>query len=86
MKMKVPTDCKRVESRDPYMVSFVKPTPNGSVRINVWKNDRNPLFTVGTYLNHPKQGKTQLFRKGMTLQEVEALLVKPRLHTGKGYR
>lgn len=75
-----------VKSRDPYLTSFSKKTSRGPTRINIWRNDRSNLFTVGTYLNHPKQGKTQLFRKHCDLLELKKLLENPRLHTGKGYR
>lgn len=42
-------------------------------------------FTVATAINHPKSGKTQLFRKGCSWGEVTELLKNPRKHTGKGY-
>lgn len=41
--------------------------------------------TVGTCLNHPRQGKTQLFWRNVTLQEIDSLFAKPRKHTGKRY-
>ena len=42
--------------------------------------------TVGSYLNHPVQGKTQLFRRSITHSEAEQLFKQPRTHTGKGYQ
>lgn len=42
--------------------------------------------TVGSYLNHPVQGKTQLFRRNITHSEAEQLFRQPRIHTGKGYQ
>lgn len=42
-------------------------------------------FTVATALNHPKKGKAQLFRKGITIRELGKIFEDPRTHTGKGY-
>ncbi|GAX22786.1 hypothetical protein FisN_11Hu323 [Fistulifera solaris] len=50
-------------------------------RINVYYS----TGTVGTCLSHPTKGKTQLFRRDVTLQELKQLFQDPRLHTGKGY-
>lgn len=74
-----------IESKDPYMRSFLVPSDLGNCRVNVWRNDKNSRFTVGTALEHPTKGKTQLFRKGLTEKEVMELLKHPRRHTGKGY-
>jgi hypothetical protein len=41
--------------------------------------------TVATALNHPKKGKTQLYRKNITYKQLEELFINPRQHTGKGY-
>ncbi len=41
--------------------------------------------TVGTSLDHPKKGKTQMFRKGVDMELLEKLFKNPRLHTRKGY-
>lgn len=86
MKFKVKEGIIEIESKDPYMRSFLVPSDNGNCRVNVWSNKRNHLFTVGTYLNHPKQGPTQLFRKNLTEKQVLELLIEPRKHTGQGYR
>jgi hypothetical protein len=68
--------------RDPYMVAFSKIIDGRPARINVW-----PIrMTVGTYITHPKQGKTQLFRKYVTPAEMEKIFKNPRQHTGKGYK
>ena len=74
-----------IESKDPYMRSFLVPSELGNARVNVWKA-KNGSFTVGTYLHHPKQGKTQLFRRNLSEKEVKELLKNPRKHTNKGYR
>jgi len=53
----------------------------GEQRTNVYYTTR----TVGTCLNHPRQGKTQLFRRGVSHDGLVAILDDPRVHTGKGY-
>lgn len=42
-------------------------------------------MTVGTCVNHPTQGRTQLFRKNVSMAELAKILANPRVHTGKGY-
>lgn len=51
------------------------------VQINIYTT----TMTVATALDHPKAGKTQLFRRGVSMGLLSALFRKPRLHTGKGY-
>lgn len=41
--------------------------------------------TVGTSMAHPTKGKTQLFRRRVTLDMLDKLLANPRMHTGRGY-
>lgn len=60
------------------MLSFWR----GDVRVNVYYT----TMTVGTCLDHPKQGKTQLFRRDVTEKELEMILRNPRVHTHKGYK
>jgi hypothetical protein len=60
------------------LISFKKE----GVRINVYYTK----MTVGTCLSHPRQGKTQLFRKGVSMNCLDKIFKNPRLHTGKGYR
>ena len=52
------------------------------VRINVYYT----TGTVGTCLEHPTQGRTQMFRRNVTLAELEGIFRYPRVHTGKGYK
>lgn len=54
---------------------------DGQARINVYYT----TGTVGTSLEHPRQGRTQLFRRGITLAELIEILDNPRVHTGAGY-
>ena len=42
--------------------------------------------TVGSYLNHSVQGKTQLFWRNINQLEAEQLYKQPRIHTGKQYQ
>lgn len=74
-----------IESKDPYMRSFMVATDDGPSRVNVWQA-KNGTYTVGTHVNHPKKGPNQLFRRNCTRAQVMELLKKPRKHTGKGYR
>jgi len=59
------------------LVSFRK----DSVRINVYYTTQ----TVGTCLNHPTKGKTQLFRREVSMDRLEEIFNDPRTHTGQGY-
>ena len=53
----------------------------GNIRINVYWT----TGTVGTCLDHPRQGKTQLFRRNVDLSSLRAIFQNPRTHTGSGY-
>ncbi len=59
------------------MLSFTK----GSARMNIYYTK----MTVATCINHPKKGKTQLFRKKISFKELRKLFKNPRQHTRKGY-
>lgn len=60
-----------------FMLSFVR----GFQTINV--NYSN--MEVVTNINHPKKGRTRLFRKGVNMDLLRKLFVDPRYHTDKGY-
>jgi hypothetical protein len=62
------------------LISFRKASDE-EARINVYYTTR----TVGTALNHPRQSKTQLFRRDCSPSEVAEIMKNPRAHTGKGY-
>jgi len=51
---------------------------DNAVRINVYWT----TGTVGTCLDHPRQGKTQLFRRNVDLSTLRLLFQNPRYHTG----
>ena len=61
------------------LISFRRDTD--ATRINVYYS----TGTVGTCLNHPKKGKTQLFRRNVDIDQLELIFFDPRSHTGKGY-
>ena len=79
-----------IETNSAQYVVFLRKVVDGDrVQVAVYFSDRtafNGRFTVATTLNHPKKGKNQLYRKNLTLEEVFAIMQKPRLHTPKGYR
>jgi len=54
-------------------------------RINIW-HDKWGTLTIGTALEHPVKGKTQLFRRGVRMKLLERILDYPRVHTGRGYQ
>lgn len=60
------------------MLSFVK----DHMRINVYITK----MTIATAINHPKHGKTQLYRRNVwRTEELNKIFSNPRTHTGKGY-
>lgn len=70
------------------MVRFMKAASGDVQKVNIYyggKGGKRNLYTVATALNHPTRGKTQLFRKHITEQELEQILRNPRQHTDKGY-
>lgn len=66
--------CKQSEN---CMISFMR----SSVRINIWPSKG----TVATAMDHPRKGKTQLYRRGLNINQIEEILINPRQHTGRGY-
>ncbi len=61
------------------MISF---TRNEHERTNVYYTKG----TIGTCVNHPRQGKTQLFRRRVDLKLLRKIFAKPRVHTPMGYK
>ncbi|KAJ1476599.1 hypothetical protein T484DRAFT_1965386 [Baffinella frigidus] len=65
------------------LVSFARDSPEpGDARINVYYT----TGTVGTCLDHPRQGKTQLFRRNVNLTMLREVFRDPRVHTDRGYQ
>eukprot|EP00276_Gloeochaete_wittrockiana_P005045 CAMPEP_0184652934 /NCGR_PEP_ID=MMETSP0308-20130426/10646_1 /TAXON_ID=38269 /ORGANISM="Gloeochaete witrockiana, Strain SAG 46.84" /LENGTH=88 /DNA_ID=CAMNT_0027088103 /DNA_START=166 /DNA_END=432 /DNA_ORIENTATION=+ len=42
--------------------------------------------TVKTSMDHPSQGKTQMFRRDLNEGQFQSVLQNPREHTGQGYQ
>lgn len=60
------------------LLSFVR----HGVRVNVYTTK----MTVATCLDHPTKGKTQLFRRRVSMELLATIFDNPRVHTHKGYR
>ena len=70
---------EKLQVRQPAMASYRK----DGVRLNFYLS----TGTVGSALDHPRQGKTQLFRRNVQdANEAAAFFDDPRQHTGKGYQ
>lgn len=64
------------------MISFVKVIKGDTARINIYITK----MTVATCINHPRKGKTQLFRRHVDKKLMGRIFENPRVHTHKGYR
>jgi len=64
------------------MVSFSKTIDELPARINIYTS----TMTVATSLTHPKQGKTQLYRKHVDKILMIDIFKNPRVHTNAGYQ
>lgn len=62
-----------------YLLSFTKDKVGqvGKVRLNIWYS----TGTVGTAMNHPKHGPTQLYRKHCDYDRIAKIMANPRVHT-----
>lgn len=61
------------------MMTFIR----DDKKIEVWPSK----MTVATMLNHPKQGKTKLYRRNVwDVKVLEAIFNNPRVHTTGGYQ
>lgn len=69
---------KRIEHLEEEKIILCR---RNGVRVNIWY-DR---MTVGTAMDHPRQGSTQMIRKRVSMDMLEELLNNPRLHTTSGY-
>ena len=65
------------------LVILRKDDDNGdTMQLNIWCT----TGTVGSYLNHPRRGKTQLFRRDVdSYGALKAILSNPRVHGQGGY-
>lgn len=64
------------------MISFVKVYNGDPARINIYVTK----MTVATAINHPRQGKTQLYRKHVDAKLMDKIFENPRVHTHQGYQ
>lgn len=53
----------------------------GHQQVNVWWR----TGTVATSLKHPNKGKTQLYRRNVSMQMMLEIFKNPRVHTDLGY-
>ncbi|KAF6253707.1 hypothetical protein COO60DRAFT_1642934 [Scenedesmus sp. NREL 46B-D3] len=44
------------------------------------------ICTMKTSLDHPNQGKTQMFRRHLDDMQFQSVCQNPRTHTGQGYQ
>ena len=58
------------------MASYLR----GACRLNFWLT----TGTVGSYIDHPRQRKTELFRRHVKMNEAEAIFRNPRINIGRG--
>lgn len=65
-------------NNDGRMCSYVR----GHEKVHVYLK----TGTVATCIDHPRHGKTQLFRRNLKWEEICDVFENPRTHTGKGYR
>lgn len=65
------------------LVILRKNDANGDqMQLNIWCT----TGTIGSYLNHPRRGKTQLFRRAVhNVRDLRAILDNPRVHGQGGY-
>jgi hypothetical protein len=61
------------------MESYVREGSGGRERLNYYPS----TGCVGTSMDHPSQGKTQMFRRDVP---VDQIMENPRTHTGHGYQ
>lgn len=61
---------------------YRRPLASGDYEVlDCWPTTR----TIASYLYHPRQKRTQLFRKQCDKEEAKRIFQNPRTHTGKGY-
>ena len=78
-------NCKLISvSQKSRVVSFLKQgecSKHGNIRINIYWTSG----TVGICLDHPRQGRTQLFRRNVDMETLRKIFKNPSAHTGAGY-
>ncbi len=61
------------------VISFIN--NDETVKINIYYT----TMTVSTCMDHPSMGKTQLFRRNISFEELKIILDDPRWHSNRGY-
>ena len=74
-------DCTRYDPGQGQLVFLERWLQNDKYELHVWCT----TGTVGSYLDHPRQGKTQLYRRNVDWSDLRQILNNPRVHTGTGY-
>ena len=73
--------CFRYEKWDGQKVFLERSLQGERYEMHVWCT----TGTIATFLDHPRQGKTQLFRRNLDMAGLRKVLNNPRAHTGDGY-
>ena len=73
--------CTRYDPGQGQLVVLERWLQNDKYVLHVWCTSG----TVGSYLDHPRQGKTQLYRRNVDWSDLRQILNNPRVHTGTGY-
>jgi len=63
------------------MMYYHKKINRFDCRINIYITK----MSVTTYLDHPKNGRGQLYRKNVNVELLTGIFENPRIHTGIGY-
>jgi hypothetical protein len=71
-----------ISTPSPIRSSAISARPYGTARMNVYYTTGK----IGTSLDHPRQGSTQLFRRNCDMRAVEEIFDSSRVHTNRGYK
>lgn len=75
-----------LDNYDKVHITLKREVASGKAEVmNVYWNTKDEAYTVQTTINHPKTGRKQLNRRGLSQEDVFRLLEHPRAHTDKGY-
>ncbi|KAA6425571.1 MAG: hypothetical protein FRX49_04468 [Trebouxia sp. A1-2] len=77
---------------DPAADGWTHTGSNDKSRVDFYERDNTRMDyypttgTVKTSMNHPAQGPTQMFRRGLDADSFGKVCNEPRHHTGQGYQ
>lgn len=83
---------ERRHQSKPESHGWTKTGSNDQSRVEYYQRDNVRMDyypttgTVKTSMDHPSQGKTQMFRRDLSDSSFEKVLDNPRSHTGQGYQ